>query len=120
MTHYANDKATEVAASKPGRKPAQAKTSNHTRPLTTKVQLIKLLSSRSGATVGALAEKLVRQAHTVRAALSGLRRAAYEIATDVNDSRGMKLYRRAAATPELSAVPASSAPATVSVGGTGQ
>lgn len=52
---------------------------------TKKAQLIALLSRKSGGTVAEASEKLGWQHHTTRAALSGLRKAGYEI-----DSRKSK------------------------------
>jgi predicted ArsR family transcriptional regulator len=48
--------------------------------ITKKDQLIKLLGTKSGADIKSLSEKLGWQQHTTRAALSGLRKAGYQIA----------------------------------------
>lgn len=47
---------------------------------TKKNQLIKLLDSKSGADIRTLSDKLGWQQHTTRAAMSGLRKAGYEVA----------------------------------------
>lgn len=48
--------------------------------ITKKDQLIRLLGSKSGRDIKSLSAKLGWQQHTTRAALSGLRKAGYEIA----------------------------------------
>lgn len=64
------------SATKPTIKPKPAATSRSTK----KEQLIKLLGSKSGADIKSLSEKLGWQQHTTRAAMSGLRKAGYEVA----------------------------------------
>lgn len=47
---------------------------------TKKDQLIKLLGTKTGADIKTLSERLGWQQHTTRAAMSGLRKAGYEVA----------------------------------------
>jgi len=47
--------------------------------ITKKDQLIKLLGQKNGADIKAISDKLGWQHHTIRAALSGLRKAGYEL-----------------------------------------
>ena len=49
--------------------------------ITKKDQLIKLLGQKNGADIKALSDKLGWQPHSTRAALSGLRKAGYELET---------------------------------------
>lgn len=55
-------------------------------------QLIGLLSKPNGARVSVLVERLGWQPHTVRAALSGLRKQGFEIATSKSSKTGETLY----------------------------
>lgn len=59
-----------------------AKAGSTTKGLTKKDQLIRMLSSKTGSEVGTISARLGWQAHTTRAALSGLRNAGYEIAAE--------------------------------------
>ena len=67
---------------------------------TKKAQLIRLLKSRHGADAAALSKRLGWQPHTVRAALSGLRKAGYGIAAE--RAEGKPLRNRITAAPEKS------------------
>ena len=69
-----------------------AKAGTSKRP-TKKAQLIKLLSSRVGADVVTLSEKLGWQHHTTRAAMSGLRKAGYEVTGEKSAKGGMSKFR---------------------------
>ena len=60
---------------------------------TKKDLLIKLLSARTGADIKTLSEKLGWQQHTTRAAMSGLRKAGYEVASETPAKGGMTKYR---------------------------
>ena len=60
---------------------------------TKKEQLIKLLGTKSGADIKTLSEKLGWQQHTTRAAMSGLRKAGYELAGEKPDKGGLSQYR---------------------------
>ncbi len=61
---------------------AVARTGSCKSRVTKKVQLIRLLKSKTGANVEAVSKKLGWQRHTARAALSGLRKAGFEIAAE--------------------------------------
>ena len=50
-----------------------------TKPGTKKAQLIQMLSRKTGADVATISEKLGWLPHTTRAALSGLRKAGFEL-----------------------------------------
>ena len=53
------------------------------KPLRTKkAELIRLLSTRAGASIETISSKLGWQSHTSRAAISGLRKAGYEVTVD--------------------------------------
>jgi predicted transcriptional regulator len=68
------------------------KTSNEGR-VTKKEQLIKLLRTKSGADIRTLSGKLGWQEHTTRAALTGLRRAGFEILAEKPPKGGNSKYR---------------------------
>ena len=55
-------------------------------------QLIGLLSKPNGARISVVIEKLGWQAHTVRAAVSGLRKRGFEIATSKSAKTGEIVY----------------------------
>ena len=63
---------------------------------TKKDQLIRLLGARSGRSADILSKKLEWQPHTVRAAVSGLRKAGFEVACETQSKGGTK-YRILAA-----------------------
>jgi len=74
--------------------------------VTKKDRLIKLLSHKTGVDVKVLSEKLGWQQHTTRAALTGLRKAGYEIAGEKPAKGGISKYRiLATPQPESSARP---------------
>ena len=52
------------------------------KPITKKAQLIRILKSKPGTDVTAVSRRLGWQNHTTPAALTGLRKAGYEIATE--------------------------------------
>lgn len=60
---------------------------------TKKDQLIKLLGARAGADISSLSDKLGWQQHTTRAAVSGLRKAGFEIAVEKSAESGISRYR---------------------------
>ena len=60
---------------------------------TKKGQLIKLLGSKTGADIKTLSEQLGWQQHTTRAAVSGLRKAGYEVANEKSAKGGLSKYR---------------------------
>jgi predicted transcriptional regulator len=70
-------------------KPKPSKSSRTTK----KDQLIKLLGSKSGADIKSLSEKLGWQQHTTRAAMSGLRKAGYEVAGEKAAKGGASKFR---------------------------
>ncbi len=79
------------------RKPGEAKSatrSSSAKPAgkSKKDQLIALLSKPNGARISVLVERLGWQAHTVRAALSGLRKQGLEIATSKSPKTGEAVY----------------------------
>ena len=53
-----------------------------TKPKTKKAQLIQLLSRKAGADVPTISDKLGWLPHTTRAALTGLRKAGFEISAE--------------------------------------
>lgn len=59
---------------------------------TKKGQLIELLSKPGGAKLSVLVERLQWQSHTVRAALSGLRKQGFEISTSKSAKDGESVY----------------------------
>jgi len=60
---------------------------------TKKGQLIKLLGTKTGADIKTLSEKLGWQQHTTRAAMSGLRKAGYEVAGEKPAKGGRSRFR---------------------------
>ncbi len=60
---------------------------------TKKDQLIKLLGTKAGANIEFLSEKLGWQQHTTRAAMSGLRKAGYEVAGQKPAKGGPSKFR---------------------------
>lgn len=63
------------------------------KPATKKAKLIALLERKSGATVAAASETFGWQYHTTRAALTGLRKAGYEIDLIKPENGGAGTYR---------------------------
>ncbi|AZQ68700.1 DUF3489 domain-containing protein [Silicimonas algicola] len=64
------------------------------RPRDTKTaQLIRLLSTKSGADATAISARLGWKPHTTRAAISGLKKAGYEIAAEKSDRARRTRYR---------------------------
>ena len=53
-----------------------------TKPKAKKAQLIQLLARKTGADVATISNKLGWQSHTTRAALTGLRKAGFEISAE--------------------------------------
>ena len=70
-----------------------------TKPRQTKIAKVQSMLSRpSGATIGALCKATGWQAHSVRAALTGLRKAGHEVERGEADSKtGKTVYRIVAA-----------------------
>ena len=71
---------------------ARSKPATGSRP-TKKDQLIKLLGTKSGADIKSLSETLGWQPHTTRAAMSGLRKAGFEVAGEKPAKGGMAKFR---------------------------
>lgn len=92
------------SATKPTIKPKPA----HASRTTKKDQLIKLLGSKSGTDIKSLSEKLGWQPHTTRAAMSGLRKAGYEVTGEKPVKGSMSKFR-------ILSVPAEQRPATATV-----
>ena len=61
--------------------------------ITKKAQLIKLLGAKSGADIQTLSDKLGWQAHTVRAAMTGLRKAGYAVGSEDSSTAAPAKYR---------------------------
>ena len=68
--------------------------------LTKKVQLVRMLSAKAGADVAAISKRLGWQDHTTRAAMSGLRKADYQISS-VKPENGKSRRYRITAPPEI-------------------
>ena len=86
------------------KRPANPKATTGART-TKKDQLIKLLGTKAGVDIKSLSEKLGWQQHTTRAAMSGLRKAGYEVAGEKPAKGGLAKYR-------IVSVPAAQAGAT--------
>ena len=63
------------------------------KPKTKKAQLIQLLNRKAGADVATISEKLGWQSHTTRAALTGLRKAGFEISAETPGDGHASFYR---------------------------
>ena len=85
LTTSVKNKATREAAAPPARK-RLAKTSK-------KDQLLALIAKPGGTRISMLTEKLVWQAHTVRATLSGLRKQGHQILATKAPKTGEAVYR---------------------------
>ena len=59
---------------------------------TKKAQLIKLLSAKAGSDIQSLGDRLGWQLHTTRAAMSGLRKAGYEVTRKEPSNGGPARY----------------------------
>ena len=68
-------------------------TTRRPKHLTKKDQLVRLLRAKAGADVTTISKKLGWQNHTVRAALSGLRKAGFGITADKPEGGGAGRYR---------------------------
>jgi predicted ArsR family transcriptional regulator len=64
-----------------------------TKPKTKKAQLIQLLTRKAGADVATISEKLGWLPHTTRAALTGLRKAGFEISAEKPGNGKPSCYR---------------------------
>lgn len=63
------------------------------KPKPKKEELIQMLTRKAGADVAMISDKLGWQTHTTRAALSGLRKAGYEVLGEKPDVGKPKRYR---------------------------
>ncbi|WP_039531934.1 DUF3489 domain-containing protein, partial [Ruegeria sp. ANG-S4] len=63
------------------------------KPKTKKEELIQMLTRKAGADVAMISDKLGWQAHTTRAALTGLRKAGYEVLGEKPYEGKPKRYR---------------------------
>ena len=89
MTYQSSKTETERAAKpRPARPKARSK----------KTQLINLLSRKSGADAVSISEKFGWQPHTTRAALSGLRKAGFDV-TKENTGSGKPIRYRIVSAP---------------------
>ena len=68
------------------------------KPKTKKAQLIQMLNRKAGADVATISSKLGWQSHTTRAALTGLRKAGFEISAE-KQGQGEPLSYRITAQP---------------------
>ncbi len=85
-----SEAAVAAAATTPGKTPRRARAIPQTKA-TKKDQLIRMLGTKAGVDAVAIGAKLGWQSHTVRAALSGLRKAGHMIVVDAG--RGGKPIR---------------------------
>ncbi len=86
--------------------------SNVAKPRKTKkAELIRLLSTRAGADIETISGKLGWQNHTTRAAISGLRKAGYEVTVDKAEGRKSTRYK---ITSDRSLADGAAGPATTS------
>lgn len=79
------------------------KTATPPKRVTKKDQLIKLLSSRSGAGITVISERLGWLPHTTRAAISGLRKAGYTLSLEKAAKGKLARYK-------ITALPSEAAP----------
>lgn len=86
-----------MTTAKPEQSRTGAKPKPQTKRTTKKDQLIRMLSGKAGTDVAAVSKKLGWQSHTTRAALSGLRKAGYEIAAEKPEGGKPTRYRITAA-----------------------
>ena len=63
------------------------------KPKTKKAQLIQMLTRKAGADVATISDKLGWQSHTTRAALTGLRKAGFEISAEKSGDGNPLSYR---------------------------
>lgn len=68
--------------------------------MTKKDQLIKLLGTESGADIKSLSQKMGWQQHTKRAAMSGLRKAGYDVSGEKPAKGGISKFRTLAVPAE--------------------
>ena len=84
----------KAEAPKAARKTAVKDTAVHpTKPQTKRARLIEILSAKTGTDIDTLSETFGWQQHSTRAALTGLRKAGFEIARNTPAGGGKALYR---------------------------
>ena len=89
---------------RPTTKPRKADTTPRPKPRETKrARLIGLLKGAKGSDVALLSQELGWQAHTTRAALTGLRKAGFIIERTQSEGRGASCYRITAEPTDASA-----------------
>ena len=86
-----------MTTASPNQSKTDAKPKSLIKRMTKKAQLIRMLSGKAGSDIDALSQKLGWQSHTTRAALSGLRKAGYEIAAEKSSAGKPTRYRITAA-----------------------
>lgn len=79
------------------------KTDNSKSRQTKKAQLIRMLSTRTGADLEVISGKLGWQSHTTRAAITGLRKAGFAVETAKPDADKPMRYRIVAASDTAAA-----------------
>jgi predicted ArsR family transcriptional regulator len=70
-----------------------ATTKGRKAPETKKAQLIRMLSEKTGADVEAISKILTWQPHTTRAAITGLKKAGYEVVVEKSEPDRPTRYR---------------------------
>ena len=66
---------------------------SRSKPKTKKAQLIQMLTRKAGADVTTISDRLGWQSHTTRAALTGLRKAGFEITAEKKGDGKPSCYR---------------------------
>lgn len=84
---------------KPSRR--RAKCAASPNPPTKRARLIRLLSAGTGRDIASISKTLGWQAHSTRAALSGLRKAGYELGVEKAARNKPARYRITASPPEV-------------------
>ena len=85
---------TDATNAKPRRRaPAKQRAKPPAKRVTKKDQLIRMLGSATGADVATISKRLGWQTHTTRAALTGLRKAGYEVASEKSGQGKQARYR---------------------------
>ena len=91
---------------KPKPNPRRTRSAASPNPLTKRARLIRILSARAGCDITSLSEKMGWQSHSTRAAMSGLRKAGYVIATE-KAAKGKPARYRITAPPSEAVPPVS-------------
>lgn len=82
-----------IEATETGKRTPDAKRGPGSRRRTKKDQLIQMLSAKAGADLATVSRTLSWQTHTTRAALSGLRKAGYEVVGEQSGEGKPTRYR---------------------------